>query len=64
MKLVKWSRLRYPGGNPEDGPARRNPVEGCLYCGDKDAPTYNEDGFCHYCEEDLLQPFSTKEKTK
>lgn len=51
----QWSELRYPGGEPEDGPARRNPLNGCVMCSDKDAHHYDSRGVCVNCNQQGVQ---------
>lgn len=52
---IAWSSMRYPGNDPENGPARRNPVKGCLLCGSNEADFYEESedndfyGCCSMC---------------
>lgn len=53
---ITWTPLRYPGGDPENGPARANPVNGCTHCGAKDADTYYPSGLCSVCG-DIRMPF-------
>lgn len=50
MVALAWAPgLSYPGGDPENGPARRVPVDGCVTCGSMDADSYNEHGVCNGC---------------
>lgn len=46
---IEWSRMRYPGNDPEAGPARQNPVNGCQKCGVKEALQYDTEGVCDVC---------------
>lgn len=47
---LEWSAPRYPCGDPENGPARRNPINGCIECSTKEAESYDENGLCDSCE--------------
>lgn len=52
MKTLQWMPgLRYPCNDPEQGPARRVPVGGCMKCGDTEADSYTVLGFCPSCVE-------------
>jgi hypothetical protein len=47
---VKWREgLSYPGNEPENGPARRVPVDGCRNCGSDSADEYDESGLGEGC---------------
>jgi hypothetical protein len=51
--VVQWREgLSYPGNDPENGPARRVPVNGCRECGNDDADSYDESGLGSCCQGD------------
>lgn len=52
---VKWREgLSYPGNDPENGPARRVPVNGCRECGNDDADRYDESGLGSCCDDSAV----------
>lgn len=56
MVPLEWSPLRYPCDDPENGPARRNPVNGCIDCGTTEADGYTNEGVCHNCADPSPEP--------
>jgi len=55
---IHWTKLRYPGDDPENGPARRNPIGGCVKCGSKNAENYTIDGVCSMCSSDEVNDYT------
>lgn len=48
---VQWrDGLSYPGNDPENGPARRVPLNGCRECGNDDAERYDHSGLGSCCD--------------
>lgn len=52
MVPIQWTGLRYPCDDPENGPARKNPVNGCVECGTKEADSYTDEGVCNTCHDE------------
>jgi hypothetical protein len=48
---IEWTPSRYPCDDPENGPARRNPVNGCVICRSRESGHYTFDGMCDVCSE-------------
>jgi len=55
MNTERWV-TRYPADDPENGPARLQPVGGCVKCGERNSEHYTSKGECVDCSPCYVTP--------